>query len=224
MILALVGRKGGTGKTTDATNVATALAVAGHDVCLLDTDAQASAARWAERRNEQQPDRARVHCVQRTGDVRETALDLAGRYAYVVADSGGRDAREGRGLLLVADVVCTPIRPSQIDVETIEFVVELVEEARLYNPKLRVVSLLSLAPTNPRIGEIGEARAALGEAFASALPLLNVVIRERKAFRDAALAGLGVVEMDNAQAKSEIELLVQELLALVPSIASEQSS
>lgn len=214
-IIAFVGKKGGTGKTTCAINVSAALAAAGHDVCLLDTDVQASAARWVERRDEEQATRPRVHRAQCTGNVRQTALDHAGRYEFVVADSGGRDSREARSILVVADVLCTPLRASQIDIETIEAVVEMVEEARIYNPKLRSVSLLSIAPTNPRINEIAEARAKLGQ-FAATLPLLDSVIRERKVYRDAAFAGLGVVEMDNAQAKAEIDMLVRELLALAP--------
>ncbi len=215
MIIAFAGKKGGTGKTTCATNVSAALAAAGHKVCLLDTDVQASAARWAERREEKPSTRPRVHCSQRTGNVRQTALDHAEHYKFVVADSGGRDSREARSLLVVADVLCTPLRASKIDIETVEAVVEMVEEARIYNPKLLSVSLLSIAPTNPRINEIAEARVKLGK-FAVTLPLLDSVIRERKVYRDAALAGLGVVEMDNVQAKAEIDMLVRELLALAP--------
>ena len=79
MIVLIGSEKGGTGKSTIACNLAVALALAGRDVVIIDADPQSSAARWSERRAAQHPDRAAVHCVQRTGDVFRTAVDLAGR-------------------------------------------------------------------------------------------------------------------------------------------------
>ena len=49
MILLLGGEKGGTGKSTLATNLAAWLAVAGRDVILVDTDVQRTAAHWVDR-------------------------------------------------------------------------------------------------------------------------------------------------------------------------------
>lgn len=46
MIVLIGGEKGGTGKSTIATNLATIHALAGKDVLLLDTDSQASATFW----------------------------------------------------------------------------------------------------------------------------------------------------------------------------------
>ena len=52
MILLLGGEKGGTGKSTLATNLAAWLAVQGRDVILVDTDVQRTAANWVDRRNQ----------------------------------------------------------------------------------------------------------------------------------------------------------------------------
>ena len=43
MVILIGGEKGGTGKTTIATNLAALRALAGHDVLLVDTDSQGSA-------------------------------------------------------------------------------------------------------------------------------------------------------------------------------------
>ena len=46
MIVLIGGEKGGTGKTTIATNLAALRAMAGRDVLLVDTDPQGSASYW----------------------------------------------------------------------------------------------------------------------------------------------------------------------------------
>lgn len=211
MVILCGGQKGGSGKTTLATNLAVLLAVGGADVCLLDADPQASAARWAERRASEQEGRPVVHCVQRTGDVRAAVADLAGRYGDVIVDAGGRDSRELRTALLAADVLLTPLRPSQLDLETLGALGDLVTAALDFNAGLRRYSVLSIAPTNPRVTEAAEARAALGEHYGELFPLLATAIRDRKAYRDAVLAGAGVVELDNPAAAGEVSALAKEL-------------
>jgi len=211
-VILVGGQKGGVGKTTIASNLVVLLARRSLDVCLLDADPQASSARWAERRSEQQPQRPVVHCVQKSGDVRTAAADLAGRYRHIVVDAGGRDSKELRSALLAADVFVTPLRASQLDLETLAALGEVVSATLLYNPSLRRHSVLSIAPSNPRIREVADAREALGEVYDELLPLLSTVVRERKAYRDAVLVGLGVVELDNALATAEIESLANEIL------------
>src|SRR5687768_4900624 len=51
MIILIGGEKGGSSKSTLATNVAVVRALAGHDVLLLDTDTQGSASLWSQLRD-----------------------------------------------------------------------------------------------------------------------------------------------------------------------------
>jgi ABC-type Na+ transport system ATPase subunit NatA len=51
MIVAVLGEKGGTGKTTLATNLAGMRAAEGRDVLIIDADRQGSASYWAEKRS-----------------------------------------------------------------------------------------------------------------------------------------------------------------------------
>jgi len=48
------------------------------------------------------------------------------------------------------------------------------------------------------------------------LPLSGCILRERKIYRNAMLLGLGVVEMKNDDAREEVQLLGQEVLASMP--------
>ncbi|KVD37048.1 MULTISPECIES: division plane positioning ATPase MipZ [Burkholderia cepacia complex] len=211
MILLIAAEKGGVGKSTLATNLAVHLAHQGVDVVLLDTDGQATAARFVERRDEAGITPA-VPCVQRTGDVASTLRDLAHRYQVVVVDAGGRDSREMRSAMAVANLLLVPTKASQADLETFSKVNELIGLARGLNPKLKAVVLLSIAPTNPAIREVEDARELL--ATFDMLELADTIIRDRKVYRDALLMGKGVIELDNGQARAEIQLLAQEFFEL----------
>ena len=78
MILLIGGEKGGTGKTTVATNLAALRAAAGHDVLLVDTDRQGSAAAWCQLRAEH-PQLPQVACVQLFGKTVQTRHPGPGR-------------------------------------------------------------------------------------------------------------------------------------------------
>lgn len=208
MILLLGGEKGGTGKSTVAVNLAVWLARQGADVVLIDTDVQRTASHFIDRRNAI-TDVPKIHSAEKHGNVFDTVRDLAKRYQQVIVDAGGRDSEELRTALVAAHVVYCPLKASQPDIETSIHMNELVKLARGMNPALEARLLISMGPTNPVIHEAAEAREILGE-----LPdfsLSDVVIRDRKVYRDAMIEGRGVIEMGNARAKDEIETLASEI-------------
>lgn len=207
MILLIGAEKGGVGKSAFATNLAVHLASENVDVILVDTDSQATCARFVERRTEAGIQPA-IHCVQRTGDVSAALRDLGRRYQVVIADAGGRDSKELRTAAAVADLMLVPTRASQADLETLPKVNEIIGLARALNPGLQAYAVLSMAPTNPVIREVEDAQELLAEF--GELKLASTVVRDRKVFRDAHLGGKGVVEMNNGQAKAEIQLLADE--------------
>lgn len=103
MLLVIGGEKGGTGKTTIATNLAAMRVLTGRDVLLVDTDRQSSASFWAETRQEQGA-LPPIASVQKFGSkIRGDLLDLAKRYQDVIVDAGGQDSPELRAALTVAD-------------------------------------------------------------------------------------------------------------------------
>lgn len=208
----LVGsEKGGTGKTTLATNLAALLAQLGRDVVLLDTDRQASAACWQdERKRRVGAVLPQVHCLERHGDVHDAVADLGGRYQDVIVDAGGRDSEELRSAMLAVDVVISPFRASQFDLWTVEHLAALVQKARTWNRDLRALAVLNMAPTHARATEPAEAQAMMQEF--SAIELATSVVFDRKAFRDAACHGLGVVEYTDPKAAQEIRALGAEVL------------
>ncbi len=211
MIVLIGGEKGGTGKSTIATNLATIRALAGKDVLLLDTDAQASATFWAALRDEREGV-VRVPCLRKKGKkIHRELAELRGKFDAIIIDAGGRDSAELRSSMLIADRFYIPIRPSQFDAWTIEKIDALVDEAQIINEGLAAHAFLNLASTNPQVNESDEAREYI-RGF-SHLILADSIIRDRIVFRKAAKEGLSVVEMDDPKAKAEIMALYNEVFS-----------
>jgi chromosome partitioning protein len=211
MIILIGGEKGGTGKTTLATNLAVLRAREKKDVLLLDTDKQGSASCWAQMRGENNTDPS-VNCVQLFGKGLGSQVgDLAKRYEDIIIDAGGRDSVELRAAMVVADKVFIPFQPSQYDVWTLDHMQELVVTARGFNPDLEAYAVISRASTIPQVTEYKDAQ----ELFADYehLELVPTIIRDRISYRKTAREGLSVIEHkpSDEKAVSELQALYEEV-------------
>lgn len=210
MIILIGGEKGGTGKTTVATNLSACLASGGRDVLLVDADRQGTARWWCDRRQDSEGV-ASVQCVQKFGRLTATIRDMAARFDDVIIDCGGQDSDELRSAMLVAEVMFIPVQASILDLVTLEHVTELVESAQMTNTELRAHVFLSRAPTNQR-SEEKAALQALQQVLPEGISPLKTVIHDRRAFRDAAKSGKGVLEWTDAKAKSEFKAFAAEIM------------
>lgn len=205
MVVLIGGEKGGTGKSSLATNLAASRADAGHDLILVDTDKQGSASHWVATREEQDASLAPVPCVQ-VFKKRVTAQvqELSDRYDDIVIDAGGRDSVELRAALVVADRLFVPLQPSQFDMWTIERMNDLIEQAQAINPDLQGWAVINRASPNPVVTESEEAQEVL-EEFDN-IAYSGIVIHERIAFRRAVRSGRSVFEMGDPDPKACREL------------------
>ena len=211
MIVAVLGEKGGTGKTTLATNLAGMRAADGRDVLLLDADRQASASYWAEKRGHQPPPVPAVQSVQKFGEgLMRTVRDMARRYDDILIDAGAGDSREVESALRVADLAIVPVQPAGLDVWTLGLIDDRVGEALTVNGALRAYVVLNRASPNPKDNDADEARQAI-EGCAH-LRLAPGIICDRVAVKRAAPAGLTVLEYKPFDAKAAAEM--QQLYAL----------
>ena len=97
MIITVGGIKGGSGKTTVATNLAVMRATAGRDVLLIDADDQETASDFTLLRNERSDGQAGYTSIQLSGAaVRSQTQRLSGKYQDVIIDTGGRDTASQR--------------------------------------------------------------------------------------------------------------------------------
>lgn len=111
MILTVGGIKGGTGKTTVATNFACIAAGQGSKVLLVDADDQKTASDFTAARNQDHPDQKTYTCFRLTGkNVRTEIMKIAPDYDHIIIDTGGRDTTSQRAALTLSDILLYPVR------------------------------------------------------------------------------------------------------------------
>lgn len=203
MIVTVGGIKGGSGKTTVATNLAIMRALSGHDVLLIDADDQESASDFTNLRHETHEKGSGYTCIQLTGNaVRHETLKLKSKYTDIIIDTGGRDTTSQRADLSVCDRFIVPFVPRSFDIWTIERVESLIQDMRLANPLFEAYMFLNRCDS--RGGDNKMAEEILKDA--QSVSLLPVFLGARKAFGNAASKGLSVVELKPVDEKAYEEI------------------
>ncbi len=209
MIVVVGGIKGGSGKTTVATNLAVMRSKV-RDLLLIDADDQETASDFTMLRNEEQAAGAGYTSIRLSGSaVRTETKRLIDKYDEILIDTGGRDTASQRAALTVADVLLVPFVPRSFDVWTLEKVSELVGEMRTVNPELRAYAFINRADPAGRDNQ--DAAEIIRDT--AELEFIDCPLGSRKAFSNAAARGLAVVEHkpNDSQAVSEIETLYRYL-------------
>jgi chromosome partitioning protein len=203
MILVCGGIKGGSGKTTIATNLTAMRAQAGKDVLLVDADEQESATIFTAIRKRDQSNRPQyTSIILREGNLRSEIDRMRTKYDDIIVDTGGRDTRAQRASLSLANVLLLPFNPRSLDIWTLENVEKLLEDIRTINPALRAVSFLNRA--DPVGADNQDARDILSEV--AGIEFAGLTIVNRKAFGKAVSVGLAVAELSNPDDKATREI------------------
>ena len=204
MIVVVGGIKGGSGKTTVATNLAVIRAKSGSDVLLIDADDQETASDFTILRNEQQDSGAGYTSIKLTGAaVRTETKQLSSKYKDIVIDTGGRDTTSQRAALTVADTLLVPFVPRSFDVWTLEKVSNLVGEMKIANPELQVYAFINRA--DPSGQDNKEAAEIIKDT--EELNFIDTTLGARKAFSNAAARGLAVTELKPLDKKAQREMM-----------------
>lgn len=203
MIVVVGGVKGGSGKTTIATNLSVIRSSKGKKVLLVDADEQRSSSLFANQRDTLG---IKTHwsTIQLVGKTLHTQiLRLKPDYDDIIIDVGGRDTVSQRSALAIADIYIVPFKPRSFDVWTIGDVKTIISEMRTANPNLSAYAFINQADSKGSDNE--EAVSILEEC--EEIKCLPISIGNRKTFGNAASEGLGVTEVKNKDPKAVKEIL-----------------
>ena len=203
-VVAVINQKGGVGKTSIATNLASALAQNQHTM-LLDSDPQRSAAGWATL-NTNTNLLLTVQGVD-AGTMSRDVRACEEKYDWTIIDCPPGINKVNVDAIRAADVVLIPCKPRVWDVWACGDIVEAVKRRQQANrgwPKAAFV--ISMERPRTRFSQsIGDALKELG------LPLLQARTTEREAYAQAASEGRSVLTGRDRVAKQEILDLQQEI-------------
>ncbi len=213
MIITVGGIKGGSGKTTVATNLAIYISQKGGDVLLVDADDQETATDFTAWREETKTGEVGYTAVKLTGDqVRTQVSKLKSKYQYIIIDTGGRDTTSQRAALFISDIYLLPFNPRSFDVWTVGKVEKLIREIRtVRTSELQAFSFINRA--DARGSDNNDAAELLAQS--EVMEYLEMPLGNRKAFSHAAAKGLGVTELVpfDEKAANEITSLFNKVLS-----------
>jgi len=200
--IVVLNPKGGSGKTTIATNLASYLAAHGHAPVLMDFDPQGSSLRWVKKR---QPTQPAVHVIAAfEKDARTTRafqLRVPEEATHVIIDTpAALEARQLPDMTRDADKVIVPVLPSDIDIHTC---------SRCIRDLLLVAKIRR---EDDRIGVIANRIRRNTLTYQSLMRFLHTLgipivaaIRDSQNYVRAAELGVGVHEMKSYVARDDVE-------------------
>lgn len=233
MIITIAHQKGGTGKSTIATNLAVAMQAE-----LLDLDKQHSSIIFNYNRKDTEKPlltcysvlESRCRFAEQTPVAQEELESFMNRYSgnpdnLLIVDCGGFDSQNLRGSLFYGDCIVTPLAPSGTEIYGLQMFGEmLAETSELTKKELKTHVLINNADlrSSKRIQELRQFVQSRPQRFI----LLDTIVGSRQAFKTAYEEGLAVTELEE-QATSkrerrryypssqELQALIYELQALI---------
>lgn len=184
--VALVTQKGGSGKTTIATNLAVAAAQSGETVALLDLDPQGSSAAWGALRKTEDI-AVELLKPEQIAQLPTLLKSVKSRYSLVILDTAGIDSPAVRNAMSTADLCLLPIRSTRLDYEAVKPTIRAL--LRGEHRFAFCVNQAQIQPGNMRAVEMMDSLKAIADV---ALPAIGA----RVAYQDAFGEGLGVMETD----------------------------
>lgn len=200
--IVVLNPKGGSGKTTIATNLASYLASHGHTPVLMDFDPQGSSLRWVKKRKPSQPPIHAIAAFEKdTRTTRAFQLRVPEQATHVIIDTPA--ALEGQQLPSMtrdAHKIIVPVLPSDIDIHTCSRCIgDLLLVAKIRREDNRIGVIANRVRRNTLIYQ-----ALIRFLHTLSIPIV-ATIRDSQNYVRAAELGVGVHEMKSYVAQDDVE-------------------
>lgn len=206
-IIAVLNEKGGTGKSTLATNLATALHRQGKRVVLVDADPQGTARDWRAASPED-ADLPAVVAIDRAQNLAKSLLTLSAD--IVVIDAPAKAEAMAAAIVRVSHVALVVIQPSAADVWASAASIKQIQARRDAGGDIEAAFLVNRASGLTTISKTIK-EGAWNDY--QGIEQLTATVGNRVAFANAMAAGLSVLDMADNAAKNEILNIIKELEA-----------
>ena len=184
--------KGGSGKTTIATNLASYFAVQGDHPALWDNDPQASSTRWLKKRTPGQPLIHGIAAYERSMRVtRAFQLRVPADAAHVIVDTPAAiPSQDLPALTSNADAILVPVLPSDIDIHACsKCIADLLLVGKVWRGEQRIGVVANRVRRNTRIYQ-----SLLRFLETLRIPVI-ATLRDSQNYIHAAEEGVGLHEM-----------------------------
>jgi chromosome partitioning protein len=198
----LLNPKGGSGKTTIATNLAARFAAAGKHPVLMDMDPQASSTRWLRNRPEELPPIHGIAAFERSSTVTRTwQLRIPPECGAVIVDTpAALDPQSFTEITRGADAVLVPVMPSEIDIHAAaKCITDLLLVAKVRRSQGRLGIVANRVRSNTLISQT-----LLLFLKSLEIPLV-ATLRDSQNYVRSAQQGSGIHEMPEWQVRRDLD-------------------
>jgi len=207
MIITISHQKGGVGKSTLAYNIALELARK-NNVEVIDLDVQQTVSAYNHIRKEMGQSPLPVH-VFTTAEELEVYFESLDENTIVVVDSGGFDSSLNRFVILVSDVVVTPVSSEFTEILGLQKYESILRELSEQSGTTIVTNVV-LNKTNPSQKKFDEVKEFIHGS--KHFNLMDSMLRRRVDFANSVAYGFSVRELDKkSEATKELKDFIKEL-------------
>lgn len=200
-VITVAQEKGGVGKTTLATQLASAFHCLSYHVAIIDVDPQQSMTRWHELRQKldiHNPILLKGSAWQADSLIKKATPD----HDIVLVDCPPRADAKVSVAFRASDIILLPCQPAAADVWALDDTLNFIES---HMDKVKIV--MNRVPPRSK-----KSKLIIDALTKRHLPLCHHYLGNRTAFGDSMSEGLGVAEGRSCPAQDEIYQLAKELL------------
>jgi chromosome partitioning protein len=206
--IVVLNPKGGSGKTTIATNLAACYAANGQRPTLIDLDPQGSSMRWLRKRPYEAPPIHGIAGFEKSATVtRSWQQRIPAHCGAVVVDTPAAvDPLALPELTRGADAVLVPVMPSEIDIHaTAKCIADLLLVAKMRRSQRRIGIIANRVRNNTRVWQ------SLNRFLGSLDIPLIATLRDSQSYVRSVEIGLGLYEMPRWQVQPDVPHWLQVL-------------